>query len=519
MRARLARQGEKMLALDGKTYTLDGEMTVIADDEAARGIAGVMGGEDSSCTETTTDVFVESAMFDPVRTARTGRTLGIVSDARYRFERGVDPEFVVPGLELATKLILEFCGGEASEIVVAGKTTDWKRTIPMASDALRRLAGIDLPRTEIVRILTSLGFAVTGADRLDVAAPSWRPDIHGSADLVEEIVRIHGLDKVPSAAMTRPSAVARPILTPGQRRIGTIRRALASRGFNEAVHFSFVPRSQAMLFGGGDDTRQLENPISADLDAMRPSVLPALLASASRNQARGIAHAMMFEIGPQFLSGVPGAQADVAAGIRVGEPKRHWTKSAIHPDWTTVKADAIAALEAAWGEVGAPTQANAPSWYHPGRSGTIALGPKPLVYFGELHPRVIQAFDLKGPAAGFEIFLDAIPEAKAKASKARAKLDLADLMPVERDFAFVVDSKIAAQDVVKAARGADRQLIDRVDVFDVYEGKGVPEGKKSLAIAVKLQPRERTLTDAEIEAIAQKIVTAVTKATGGTLRT
>jgi phenylalanyl-tRNA synthetase beta chain len=228
---------------------------------------------------------------------------------------------------------------------------------------------------------------------------------------------------------------------------------------------------------------------------------------------------MMFEIGPQFLSGVPGAQADVAAGIRVGEPKRHWTKSAIHPDWTTVKADAIAALEAAWGEVGAPTQANAPSWYHPGRSGTIALGPKPLVHFGELHPRVIQAFDLKGPAAGFEIFLDAIPEAKAKASKARAKLDLADLMPVERDFAFVVDSKIAAQDVVKAARGADRQLIDRVDVFDVYEGKGVPEGKKSLAIAVKLQPRERTLTDAEIEAIAQKIVTAVTKATGGTLRT
>jgi len=519
MRARLARPGETMLALDGKTYTLDGEMTVIADDEAARGIAGVMGGEGSSCTETTTDVFIESAMFDPVRTARTGRTLGIVSDARYRFERGVDPEFVVPGLELATKLILEFCGGEASEIVVAGKTTDWKRTIAMAPDALRRLAGIDLPRSEIVRILTSLGFAVTGNDRLEVTPPSWRPDIHGSADLVEEVVRIHGLDKVPSAAMTRPSAVARPILTPAQRRIGTIRRALASRGFNEAVHFSFVSRKAASLFGGGDEARQLENPISADLDAMRPSVLPALLASAARNQARGIGHAMMFEIGPQFLSGTPGAQTDIAAGIRVGEPPRHWSKSATRPDWTAVKADAIAALEAAWGEVGAPTQTNAPSWYHPGRSGTIALGAKPLLHFGELHPRIIAALDLKGPVAGFEIFLDAIPEAKAKSGKARAKLDLPDLMPVERDFAFVVDSKVAAQDVVKAARGADRQLIERVDVFDVYEGKGVPEGKKSLAIAVKLQPKERTLTDAEIEAVAQKIVTAVTKATGGTLRT
>jgi phenylalanyl-tRNA synthetase beta chain len=519
MRARLARPGENLLALDGKTYALDGEMTVIADDAAARGIAGVMGGEDSSCTESTTDVFIESAMFDPVRTARTGRTLGIVSDARYRFERGVDPEFVVPGLELATKLILEFCGGEASEIVVAGKPTDWQRTIAMAPNALRRLAGIDLPRSEIVRILTKLGFAVAGNDRLEVNPPSWRSDVHGSADLVEEVVRIHGLDKVPSAAMSRPSAVARPILAPAQRRIGTIRRTLASRGFNETVHFSFIPRKAAALFGGGDEARQLENPISADLDAMRPSVLPALLASAARNQARGIAHAMMFEIGPQFSSGLPGAQAEVAAGIRVGEPPRHWTKAAVRPDWTAVKADAIAALEAGWGEVGAPVQPNAPSWYHPGRSGTLALGPKPLVHFGELHPRVIAAFDLKGPVAGFEIFLDAIPEAKARSSKAWARLDIFDLMPVERDFAFVVDAKVAAQDVIKAARGADRQLIERVDVFDVYEGKGVPEGKKSLAIAVKLQPKERTLTDAEIEAVAQKIVTAVMKATGGTLRT
>jgi phenylalanyl-tRNA synthetase beta chain len=519
MRARLAKPGETLLALDGKTYTLDSEMTVIADDAAARGIAGVMGGEDSSCTESTTDVFIESAMFDPVRTARTGRTLGIISDARYRFERGVDPEFVVPGLELATRLILEFCGGDPSDVVVASRPLNWQRTITMAPDALRRLAGIELPRTEIVRILTMLGFAVSGRDSLEVQPPSWRSDVHGSADLVEEVVRIHGIEKVPSAPMSRPSAVARPILTPAQRRIGTIRRALAARGFNETVHFSFIPRKHAALFGGGDEARQLENPISSDLDAMRPSVLPGLLAAAARNQARGIGHAVMFEVGPQFAAGAPGAQSEVAAGIRAGEPPRHWTKSAIRPDWTAAKADAIAALESAWGEVTAPVQMPGPSWYHPGRSGTIALGPKPLAHFGELHPAVIGAFDLKGPVAAFEIFLDAIPEAKPRNSKARSKLEASDLMPVERDFAFVVDRKVAAQDVVKAARGADRQLIERVDVFDVYEGKGVPEGKKSLAIAVKLQPRERTLTDAEIDAVAQKIVTAVTKATGGTLRT
>ena len=405
MRARLARPGETLLALDGKSYTLDGEMTVIADDAAARGVAGVMGGEDSSCTEATTDVFVESAFFDPVRTARTGRTLGIVSDARYRFERGVDPEFVVPGLELATKLILEFCGGEPSEIVVAGAPPAWKRTISFSETEVRRLAGLDLPRSEIVRILTKLGFSISGSgDTMSVAPPSWRSDVHGSADLVEEIVRVHGIDKVPSAAMKRPFAVARPVLTPAQRRSGLARRALAVRGFNETVHFSFVPRVHAALFGGGDEARQLENPISADLDAMRPSLLPSLLAAAQRNQARGFAHAALFEVGPQFATGMPGAQTDVAAGIRAGEPPRHWLKTSIRPDAFTAKADVLAALETAWGDVAAPAQAKAPSWYHPGRSGTIALGPKALAYFGELHPRVVAAFDLKGPVAGFEIF-------------------------------------------------------------------------------------------------------------------
>ncbi len=519
MRARLAKPGETIVALDGKTYPLDGEMTVIADERAAHGIAGVMGGEETGCTEATTDVFVESALFDPVRTARTGRTLGIISDARYRFERGVDPEFVVPGLELATRLILEFCGGEPSEIVVTGSPPAWQRTIAFSPAEVRRLSGLDLNAPEIAAILTKLGFDVKPGETMQVAPPSWRSDVHGPADLVEEVVRIYGLDKVPAVAMARAHAVAKPVLTASQRRIEIARRALAARGFDETVHFSFIPRAHAALFGGGDETRQLENPISADLDAMRPSLIPSLLAASSRNQARGFLHTALFEIGAQFESGMPGAQTTIAAGVRVGDTPRHWLKDASAPGMFAAKADALAALEAAWGQpVTAPTNAGAPSWYHPGRSGTIALGAKPLAFFGELHPRIIAAFDLKGPVAAFEIFLDAIPEAKARPTKARPKLEASDLMAVERDFAFIVDANVAAGEIVKAARGADRQLITSVDVFDLYEGKGVPEGKKSLAIAVRLQPKERTLTDAEIETIAQKIVSAVAKATGGSLR-
>ena len=523
MRARLARSGETLLALDGKTYTLDGEMVVIADDLAARGIAGVMGGEETGCTEASTEIFLESALFDPVRTARTGRRLGIISDARYRFERGVDPEFVVPGLELATRLILDLCDGEPSDIAVAGAPPAWQRMIPFAAAEVKRLAGLDLPSSEIIRVLTNLGFVVKGSDSMEVTPPSWRSDVHGPADLVEEIVRIHGLVHVPAVPMKRPYAVARAVLTPAQRRASAARRALAGRGFDETVHLSFVPRAHAALFGGADEARELENPISADLDAMRPSLLPSLLAAVQRNQARGFAQAALFEIGAQFESGMPGAQTNVAAGIRAGEPPRHWTKAGqgigLGSDVFGAKSDALAALEAAWGQaVTAPVQAGAAPWYHPGRSGTIALGVKPLAFFGELHPRILAAFDLKGPVAGFEIFLDAIPEPKARATKARPKLDASDLMALERDFAFVLDAGIPADQVVKAARAADRQLIERVEVFDLYEGKGVPQGQKSLAIAVRLQPKERTLTDAEIEAIAQKIVSAVAKATGGVLR-
>ncbi len=516
---RLARDGETLQALDGKNYTLDSAMCVIADEKAVRSIAGVMGGEDSGCTEATTNVFIESAFFDPARIAATGRKLGIVSDARYRFERGVDPEFVVSGLELATGLILELCGGEPSERVVAGSVPEWRRRIAFSRAKVARLAGVDVPQAEIVRILADLGFAVEGDEALTVTPPSWRSDIAGPADLVEEVVRIHGLDKVPAIAMGRPRPVAAPVLTQDQKKRRLVRRTLAARGFSETISYSFIARGQAKLFGGGDDARQLENPIAADLDALRPSVLPSLLAAAQRNLARGAGDFLLCEMGAQFESGMPGAQANVAAGIRVGNGMRHWTKAAHPADSFDAKADMLALVEAAiGGAMTAPVKSGAPSWYHPGRSGTLALGQKVLGSFGELHPAILAAFDIKVPIAAFEVFLDAIPEPKQK-GKTRAPFAPSPYPAVERDFAFVVDAKISSEEVMRAARNSDRVLVERVDLFDVYEGKGVPEGKKSLAIAVRLQPRERTLTDAEIDAIAQKLVAAVTKATGGTLRT
>jgi phenylalanyl-tRNA synthetase beta chain len=516
MQARLGKGGEKLLALDGKTYTLDAEMCVIADEAAARGIGGVMGGEDTGCTEATVNVFIESALFDAVRTAATGRKLQLQSDARYRFERGVDPEFVVPGLELATRLILDWCGGVPSEIVVAGAVPGWRREIAFASDTVKRLGGLDVPGNEIVRILTNLGFAIAGADPLKVTPPSWRSDIDGAADLVEEVVRIYGLEHVPSVAMSRPHAIARPVLTPAQKRLRLARRALAARGFNETISFIFIPRAHAALFGGGDEARQLENPIAADLDALRPSLLPSLLAAASRNQARGFNDLMLFEIGAAFQSGMPGDQQTVAAGVRIGGGARSWTRDSHPADGFDAKADMLAVLEAAMGSpMTAPVKAGAPNWYHPGRSGTLALGPKTLATFGELHPKLLATFNLKGPAAVFEVFLDAVPESK---SKGNARFAPSPYQAVERDFAFVVEAKVTAEEIVRAAKSAERALIETVSVFDAYEGKGVPEGKKSIAIAVRLQPKDKTLTDAEIEALAQKIVAAVSKATGATLR-
>ncbi|MGH6889969.1 MAG: phenylalanine--tRNA ligase subunit beta [Rhizomicrobium sp.] len=519
MHARFARDGECLTALDGSTYALEPGMIVIADDTRALSIAGVMGGEESGCTAETRNVFIESAWFDPQNIAATGRKLGIQSDARYRFERGTDPAFVVPGLELATRLILELCGGEPAQIVVAGKMPACAPAIGFSANDVRRLAGIELPRAEIRKILAALGFGVEGEDEMRVVPPSWRSDIAGPADLVEEVVRIHGLEKIPAVPMARPHAVARSVLTPSQKRIRFARRALAARGFCETIAYSFVPRAHAALFGGGDESRQLENPIAADMDALRPSVLPSLLAAAGRNLARGSSTLQLFEIGAKFDSGMPGAQATVAAGVRVGAALRSWTKDTHAPDSFDVKADMLAVLDAAMGSpMTAPVKSGAPAWYHPGRSGTLALGNKVLAHFGELHPGVLEALDIKGPASAFEVFLDAVPEPKTK-GRARAAFQPSPFPAVERDFAFVLDSKVTAEDVLRAARNADRGLIERVDVFDVYEGAGIPEGKKSLAVSVRLQPKDRTLADPEIDAVAQKIVAAVAKTTGGVLRT
>ena len=514
--ARMATDGEQVLALDDVTYMLDANTIVIADDARALGIAGIMGGKDSGSYPETVNVFLEAAYFDPIRIARAGRKYGIISDARYRFERGVDPDFVLPGLELATQLILDWCGGEASDVVIAGELPPAHGAISFDPALVEKLGGVCVPRERVIAILKDLGFGVEDRGALHVTPPSWRPDLDGPADLVEEVVRIHGLSGVASVALSRDHAVAVPVLSKAQARSRTARRAIASRGFNECVTFSFIARDQATLFGGGDDARQLSNPIASDLDALRPSVLPGLLAAAARNAARGFSDLQLFEIGPAFDSGVPGAQKTVAAGIRTGHGARHW-QGAQAPNVFDVKADLLATLEAVMGTaVTAPITQGAAPWYHPGRSGTIALGPKVIAQFGELHPKILSAFDIKVPVAGFEIFLGAIPDAKSK-GKAKPLFSPSPYQAIERDFAFVVDATLPAGDLVKAVKQAERELIDTVSVFDVYEGKNVGEGKKSLALSVRIQPKTATLTDPEIEALAQKIVSAAVKL-GATLR-
>ncbi|MDP2124201.1 MAG: phenylalanine--tRNA ligase subunit beta [Parvibaculum sp.] len=528
IRARLGHKGEKLLALDGKEYNVGPDMCVIADDENVLGFGGVMGGEESGSTVQTSDVFVESAYFDPYRTARTGRDTGIVSDARYRFERGVDPAFVLPGLELATKMILEICGGEPSNLVVAGKVPDTSKLISFNPARIEKLTGLSLPVTEATRILTALGFGVKDeAGKLAVSVPSWRPDIDGEADLVEEVVRVHGLGNVKSVALPRLHAVAKPVLSIRQRRERMARRSLAARGLVEAVTWSFVPERHAELFGGGNAMPglKLANPMSADMSHMRPSLLVGLIAAAGRNMARGFADVALFEVGQQFEGDAPEAQVLAATGLRRGTARpsgtgRHWQGKSGSVEALDAKTDAAALLTL----LGAPVanlqvSADAPGWYHPGRSGVFRLGPKNVLgYFGELHPRILDAMDVAGPVVAFEVFPDAIPEPKRKATRAKPPLELPDLQPLRRDFAFVVDDGVAAEQLIRAARGVDKKLIVDVSLFDVFEGGALGEGKKSLAIEVTLQPVEKTLTDEEIDAVSKRIVAAVEKATGGTLR-
>jgi phenylalanyl-tRNA synthetase beta chain len=516
---REARAGERIKALNGREYALDAEMTVIADDAEVLSLGGVIGGESTGCGETTTDVFVEAALFDPVRTAATGRKLSLQSDARYRFERGLDPAFVAPGMEIATRLILELCGGEPSAPVVAGAVPEWQRSYRLRPDRVATLGGVDLPGETQRRILEALGFGVaeTGGG-LTVAPPSWRGDIEGEADLVEEVLRVHGYDAIAAVPLERDTALPRPALDPAQRRVGFVRRTLAARGLVEAVTFSFMAAGDAALFGGVKPELRLINPISADLDVMRPSILPNLLAAARRNADRGLADSALFEVGAQYHDDTPEGQATVAAGLRHGQSgPRHWRDPGRPVDAFAAKADALAALAAA----GTPTEnlqasADPPAWYHPGRAGTLRLGAKVLAHFGEVHPAVLAACALKGPAAGFEVFLDAVPPPRK--ARGRAPLKLSPFQPVERDFAFLVPADLPAETLLRAARGVDRTLIAEIRLFDVYAGAGLPAGRKSLAITVVLQPEEATLTDEQIEAFSIRLVAQVAKATGGELR-
>ncbi|MDI1282806.1 MAG: phenylalanine--tRNA ligase subunit beta [Reyranella sp.] len=517
---RQALDGEQILALDGKTYALDPSISVIADSKGVHGIGGIMGGEDTGVQEDTTEVFLEAAYFQPIGIAASGRKLGILSDARYRNERGIDPESCWWGAEAATRLILELCGGEASEIVSSGVMTAWQRSFELRADRVKTLTGIDVPAADTAAILGKLGFAVTGNGPWTAAVPSWRPDIVGEADLVEEVTRVFGFDKIPTTSLPQLSPTSKPVRDWLQRRVPQARRALGARGLNEAVTWSFMPLKQAERFGGGGADLRLLNSIASELDTMRPSILPNLIDAATRNESRGLSDPALFEVGPQYKDATPTGQRTVAAGLRhnMAVP-RNWAGPARTVDAFDAKADAMAVLAG----IGAPVenmsaQPGAPDWYHPGRSGAIKLGDRVMAHFGELHPEIAAAADLKGPVAAFEVFLDAPPPPKAKASKARPKLVLSAFQPVERDFAFLVDTSVEAEKIVRAARNADKALIVSARAFDLYAGKGVPEGRKSIAIAVTLQPVERTLTDAEIEAASAKIVAAVAKATGAVLR-
>lgn len=517
--ARLAKTGESLKALDGKTYILDDQMTVIADDKVPQGLAGVMGGEESGVSENTVNVFLETAYFDPVRTAMTGRKLGIISDARYRFERGIDPAFLVEATELATSLILGICGGEASELVIAGEEPKWQRSYHLRESRVKDLGGVEVARDRIEKILSDLGFGVTkSGDGWDCAVPSWRADIVGEADLVEEVIRINGFDNIPAVSLPRSSALPTSAVNLAQERRGRARRALAARGLTEAVTYSFLKGEQAELFGEIKQSLRLTNPISADLDVMRPSLLPNLIAAAGRNAARGSHDVALFEVGPQYKDETPQGQAICATGIRAGSAiPRNWSEKARDVDAFDAKADVEAVLEQLNAPAGLKIETGAANWYHPGRSGSLRMGNVLVAQFGEIHPRILKAMDIDGPIVGFELFLDAIPLPKSR-SAAKPKLDLAALQPLERDFAFIVDAGVAAETVARAAANADKALITNAVVFDVFEGKDIPAGKKSIAIAVTIQPKEATLTDADIDALAKKIVANVSKQTGGTLR-
>ncbi|NKN37495.1 phenylalanine--tRNA ligase subunit beta [Agrobacterium sp. a22-2] len=527
---RRAREGETILALDTRTYALNPANVVIADDNGLESIGGIMGGEHSGCDETTTDVLIESALWDPINIAKTGRSHGIITDARYRFERGVDPEYMMPGLERTTELVLEMCGGTAAEAKVVGYEGFEPKIVDFPFSEVKRLTGLTVSDEESRQILTGLGFGVSGdGDRVSVSVPSWRPDVDGKADLVEEVMRIHGVDHIKPEPLPAMGTVNGKILTTLQIRTRSAKRALASRGMLEAVTWSFISEPHAKLFGGGKPELKLANPIAADMSDMRPSLLPGLLTAAQRNADRGFGDVAIFEVSGTYESDRPEGQRRVAGGIRRGTASisgagRMWSNAAKGGgkpvDVYDAKADALAVLEAC----GLPManvqiEQGGPAWYHPGRSGTIKMGPKTVLgTFGEFHPKTLETLDISGVLCGFEIYLDAMQEPKKKATRTKPALELSPFQMVKRDFAFVVDKTVEAGAIIKAATTADRKLVTGVNVFDIFEGPSVGEGKKSVAIEVLIQPADKTLTDEDFDALTKKIVGNVEKSTGGSLR-
>lgn len=527
---RRAIKGESLLALDGKTYNLSPENVVIADENGVESLAGVMGGEHSGCDENTVDVLIESALWSPLNIAQTGRKLGIITDARYRFERGIDPAYTLPGIELATRLVMDLCGGTPSEVELAGEVPSGEKIIEFPVAEQKRLTGLDVPPIEMKAILEKLGFWLSGSGSVvKVAVPSWRPDIEGKADIVEEITRIVGVDNVPLKPIARVDEVHKPVLTPLQIRTRNAKRALAARGMVEAVTWSFISKKAATLFGGGKPELALANPIASDLSDMRPSLLPGLVAAAQRNADRGYGDVALFEVGQVFLNASEKGQRYAAAGLRRGLASaagtgRHWA-GASEASLYDVKADVMALLAT----LNVPTGGmqvvathnvpNAPEFLHPGRSAILRFGPKDVVgFYGELHPRAIEALGAEGRLVAFEVTLDSLPSPKRKATRAKAKLELSDFQPLSRDFAFLVDQKVDAEAMLKLARGIDKALVQDVSIFDLYAGKGVEPGKVSVAMSVTLQPREKTLTDAEIEAFSQKLIGEMSAKTGAVLR-
>ncbi len=520
LRIHAAKGGESLLALDGKTYAIQPGQILISDDNGPESLAGIMGGAASGCTPDTTDVFIESAYWDPITTATTGRALKINSDARYRFERGIDPAFTLPGLEAATQMILDLCGGTPSDITQDGTTPDTTRAYTFDPARVASLVGLTIPEATQRETLMALGFTLNGNQ---ATPPTWRPDVLGEADLVEEIARIASLSKLQGQPLPRVNTgVPKPILTPLQTRERTARRTLASLGYNECVTYSFIDAADAALFGGGTDATRIDNPISSEMTHLRPDLLPGLLRAASRNQARGFADMSLFEVGPAFHGGEPGDQHLQATGLLVGASAARDTFASRRPlDIYDAKADVEATLAA----IGAPQRTQitrkTPAWFHPGRAGTIALGPNTLATYGEIHPRILTAMDIKGPALAFTIVLANVPLPKTK-TPTKPALAISDLQAVDRDFAFVVDAQIEALTLVNAALGADKSLIATARIFDQFTGDKAEAqmgtGKKSLAITIRMQPQDKTLTEAEIEATCAKIIDKVSKATGGTLR-